>query len=309
MTSLATPDSIQVIRSKLFVPGSRPELFPKAFSGAADALSFDLEDAVVPGKKAQARSNVAAYLRNALQDSGKVTIVRVNGLSSDYFAADISTLAGKGVDIINLPKVECRDDILRALDAICEAENSSGATRRVGILANIETPKGLRLAFEIATADPRVVGLQLGFTDLSVACGIRGQNKTALNAVRLGVRFAAAEAGIASYDGAFVNVKDTDGFRRDVEEARDLGFAGKSCIHPSQVAIANAVFSPDREEIARATSILAAATEANERGIGAFLHEGEMIDAPIVARARGVMALAHKLGLVLRSRESEEDAG
>jgi citrate lyase subunit beta / citryl-CoA lyase len=286
------------IRSKLFVPGSRPELFSKAFGTAADALSFDLEDAVVPGKKHEARSAVASFLRGHEAGSEKITIVRVNGLSSGFFLEDVALLAGAGLDLINLPKVESRDDILRAVDAIGEAERSSGVDGPIGILANIETPKGLRLALEIATADPRVIGLQLGFTDLSFACGMASQNKIALNAARLAVRFAAAEAGIVSYDGAFVDVKDGEAFRAEAEEARDLGFSGKSCIHPSQIPTANAVFSPSTEEIDHAERLLRAAEEADERGVGAFLHEGKMVDIPIVARARAVKALAAKLGVL-----------
>jgi len=297
VTSPINPHSDRPIRSKLFVPASRPELFPKAFLSDADALSFDLEDAVVDAKKAQARADIAAYLANPTLRSDKLTIVRVNGLATEYFTADIKALAGAGVDVINLPKVQCREDILRALDAITNAEAARQTTKSVGILANIETPKGLRLAFEIASADPRVIGLQLGFTDFSLACGIHSQNKTALNAVRLAIRLAAAEAGIATYDGAFPDVRNPDGYRSEAEEARDLGFAGKSCIHPSQIAIANEVFSPSAEEIARAEAILSAAGEADKRGVGAFLHAGKMIDAPIIARARGVMALANKLGL------------
>ena len=297
MKSPAIPSSVRIIRSKLFVPGSRPELFPKAFQSAADALSFDLEDAVVPAKKAQARLDIACYLSSQSDSNDKVTIVRVNSLSSEYFAADVQALAASNVDVINLPKVESRDDILRALDEITNAQALQRATKTVGILANIETSKGLRLAFEIASADARVVGLQLGFVDFSLACGFSNQNKTALNAVRLGIRFAAAEAGIASYDGAFADVKNPEAFRREAEEARDLGFVGKSCIHPSQIAIANEVFSPSDEEIARAVSILAAVEGATEQGVGAFLHHGKMVDAPIIARARGVIAIAQKLGI------------
>lgn len=227
----------------------------------------------------------------------KVVIVRVNSLTTEYFRDDVKAIAGTGADIINLPKTESREDIMRALEVIREAEEIAGRSDPIGVLANIETPKGLRLAFEIATADPRVIGLQLGFTDFSLACGIDSRNKTALNAMRLGIRFAAAEAGIASYDGAFVDVKDLDSFRIDAQEARDFGFAGKSCIHPSQIAVANDVFAPTTEEITRAKSILSAADDAGRSGRGAFLHEGKMVDMPIIERARSVIELAVRLGL------------
>jgi citrate lyase subunit beta / citryl-CoA lyase len=294
MRKASSMDTIRLIRSKLFVPGSRPELFPKAFASAADALSFDLEDAVVASRKAEARAQVVEFLRTS-QGIAKVTIVRVNGLHSDHFAADVAALAGSAVDIINLPKAESREDVLRAADAIRAAERSSGSSREIGILANIETPKGLRLAYEIATADPRVIGLQLGFNDFSMACGISSKNTVALNQVRLGMRFAAAEAGLVCFDGAFADVKDLEAFRAESEQAKALGFMGKSCIHPSQIAIANAVFAPSLEEIERARQLLAAAEDAIARGLGAFMHEGEMVDAPIIARARAVVSLGARL--------------
>lgn len=295
--SSSTFFSKQPMRSKLFVPGSRPELFAKALAGAADALAFDLEDAVVRERKSEAREAVAAFLRRHMAARDKLAIVRVNGSPGELFLRDIEAVVGAGLDIINLPKVESRDDILKAVDAIAKAEERSGLGRQVGILANIETPRGLRLAFEIATADPRVMGLQAGFMDFSLACGMTSQNKNALNAVRFAVRCASAEAGIAAFDTAFGDVKDSDAFRDEAQEARDLGFAGKSCVHPSQVPIANAVFSPGPEEIARAERILAAASEATERGVGAFVHEGQMIDNPVIAQARAMMTLAAKLGL------------
>ena len=267
----------------------------------ADAVSFDLEDAVTQSKKGDARSAVAAFLRDANAEGQKVSIVRVNPLGSDLFIHDVNAVVGEGLDIINLPKVESGDEILRAIEAIHNAEASLNQDRQTDILANIETPKGLRMAFEIASAHPRVIGLQLGFTDFSLACGIHSQNKTALNAVRLAMRFAAAEAGIAVYDGAFVNVQDLAAFRVEAEEASELGFAGKSCIHPSQIAIANAVFSPAAEEIARAEALLRAADEADQKGIGAFVFEGKMVDVPIIARARSVVALAAKLGIASRT--------
>lgn len=297
MTLKSIPQVDRPIRSKLFIPGSRPELFPKAFLSAADALSFDLEDAVLASHKAEARDNLRDYLDGAANTESKVIIVRVNSLTSEYFLDDVATLAGSAIDVINLPKAESSDDVHRAIEAISKAEILAGCSNPKGILANIETPKGLRLAFEIASADPRVIGLQLGFTDFSAVCGISNQNKIALNAVRLGIRLAAAEAGIPSYDGAFVDVKNLEAFRVDAQEARDLGFAGKSCIHPSQIAIANELFAPTADEVQRAASIITAAEAASQAGRGAFLHDGKMVDLPVLMRAKEVIRLATKLGL------------
>ncbi len=163
MKSLSNSRLHQPIRSKLFVPGSRPELFAKALRGDADALSFDLEDSVVEDKKAEARKAIATFLDDGVQGNQKVVIVRVNGLGSGLFQADVEGIVGTGLDVINLPKAESREDVLIAADAIIKAEEAAGLGRRIGILANIESPKGLRLAYEIATADTRVIGLQLGF--------------------------------------------------------------------------------------------------------------------------------------------------
>jgi len=277
------------IRSKLFVPGSRPELFDKAMASAADAVSFDLEDAVVESRKSHARDAVAAYLRGRRPGDGKVVIVRINGLSTGAFTADLEALSGAKVDVINVPKIEGRADVLRALDAFTRARIDAA------MLANIETPKGVRLAAEIATADPRVAGLQIGFKDLFSITGIDSSEAQAMYSIRVMVRLAAAEGGIPVFDTAYSDVKNPDGFRVEAEAARRLGFTGKSCIHPSQIPIANQVFSPTSEQIARAETIVAASADAEKQGVGAFLLDGQMIDRPIFDEARAVVRLAQAL--------------
>ncbi|HSV01302.1 MAG TPA: aldolase/citrate lyase family protein, partial [Roseiarcus sp.] len=182
------------MRSKLFVPGSRPELFDKAFRSAADAVSFDLEDAVAPDRKTEARANVAEALGGAFAGARKTTIVRVNGFESGHFEADIEAVAGPGLNVVNIPKVEGADAIKRASERLAGLERSRGLDRPIGILANIETPRGVRFAAEIALADPRIVGLQIGFGDLFEPYGIARTNRTALDVIRLSVRLAAAEA-------------------------------------------------------------------------------------------------------------------
>jgi citrate lyase subunit beta/citryl-CoA lyase len=287
-------DRMGFVRSKLFVPGSRPELFTKAAATQADALSFDLEDSVVESKKHEAREAVASFLKSRASATARVFIARVNPLNSRHFHADITAVVVPGLHVINVPKVESRDDVLATVAAIEACERDSAVTSVIGIVANIETPKGLRLAYEIASAHPRVVGLQLGFLDLSLACGIDLGNIAALNAVRLNIRIAAAEADVAAFDGAFANVKNLDMFRTQAEQARALGLNGKSCIHPAQVAIANDVFTPDADAVSKAARIVQAAEAAKDTG--AFLLDGSMIDLPVLTRARRLLSRAQFYG-------------
>lgn len=282
------------MRSKLFVPGSRPEFFAKALAGPADAISIDLEDAVLEERKGEARAMVAAFLDGATRtDDGKPIIVRVNDPSTVYYQADIAAVALARLDVVNVPKVEDGDTVREAAALLARLERERGINRPIGLLLNIESPKGLRRATEIAAADPRVVGLQVGFGDLFEPLGIDRRDVAAVHQVLLAVRFAAGEAGVDAWDGAYANVGDLPGFQAEAERARRLGFAGKSCIHPSQVAAANAAFSPKDLEAGFATRVLAAWADAEARGLGALTFEGHMIDKPFVVRARAVLAAAN----------------
>jgi citrate lyase subunit beta/citryl-CoA lyase len=285
------------MRSKLFVPGSRPELFAKAMAGEADALSFDLEDAVDESRKAEARRELAKFLRELPANHGKTIIVRVNGLDTPHFEADLEAVACPALDIVNLPKCEGRDDVRACAAALTKFERKAGIDP-VDVMPNIETPKALRLAAEIATAGPRVVGLQIGWADLIEPLGIDRYQPAAIEAIQLQVRIAAGEAGIWAYDGAYANIKDPEGYRREAEVARRLGFIGKSAIHPSQVPIANAVFRPTDEEIAHSLKVVEAAKLNAERGVGAFTVNGRMVDAPFVRRAEAILELARRLNLL-----------
>jgi citrate lyase subunit beta/citryl-CoA lyase len=283
------------MRSKLFVPGSRPELFAKAAASAADALSFDLEDAVAKDRKAEARAAVGAFLRSRPTDDGKLVVVRSNGLSSGLFEDDLKVIVGFGLNVLNLPMVESGEEVREAARVLARLEQVAGVERPIGILANIETPKGLRLAAEIATADPRVVGLQIGYADLFEPCGINRSDPGALNYVRMAIRLAAAEAKVPAYDGAYAVVAKPERYREECEEAHNLGFAGKSCIHPTQVPIANECFMPRAAEIEKARRILLAAEDAAAKGVGAFVVDGQMIDEPFLVSARTIVALAEQL--------------
>jgi citrate lyase subunit beta/citryl-CoA lyase len=287
------------MRSKLFVPASRPELFAKALAGDADAISFDLEDAVRESRKAEARRVLRDFLRQSSpRPGGKIVIVRVNGPTTPHFEADLAAVAGPVVDMINLPKPESADDVRAAADALARCERANGVERPIGLLPNIESPRGLRLAAEIARAHPRVVGLQLGLGDLFEPSGIDRADAQAVHAMQLAVRLAAAEASIWACDTVYGTVSDPDGYTREATAARRLGFAGKSCIHPTQVPLANAVFRPTDGEIAAARRVVEAAQGAERDGVGAFLVDGRMIDVPFIKRAESILGAARRLHLL-----------
>ena len=271
------------MRSKLFVPCSRPDFFARALAGEAEALSFDLEDAVPVDGKQAARERLAECLRSdAALASTKRLIVRVNAPSTPWFADDVAALAGLRVDLVNLPKAEAP----AAIRAVAQRLAAAGIA--AGLLVNIETARGLSHAAAIADAEPRVMGLQVGLNDLFAALDIERRDARHVHAALWSIRLAAGEARRIAYDGAWPDLADEEGFRQEALLARSLGYLGKSCIHPSQVTIANAVF--DRgADLARAERLLAAATRAGAQGHGAFVFEGAMADAPAVAAARALL--------------------
>ena len=283
------------MRSKLFVPASRPELFAKAMASDADAISFDLEDAVDDSRKDSARNELAEFLRTLPPNPRKVIIVRVNSLVTSHGRADLEAVVGPWLDLINQPKCDSPEAVREFVDVL-ETVESTRETKRPGILVNIETPHALRVAASIATASPRVAGLQLGLADLMQGLNMLRDNPTVVEQIQLSVRLAAGEAGIFAYDGAFPNILDDEGYRREGEGARRLGFLGKSAIHPRQVPIANEVFSLTADEISHARQVVDASRAASEKGIGAYIVNGRMVDAPFVKSAEKVLELARKFG-------------
>ncbi len=286
-----------LMRSKLFVPAARPELFAKALAGAADAISFDLEDSVAADGKAAARAQLNKFLRSNEARSGaagKTLIVRVNPLNSPHFNEDLEAIGGLGIDLINLPKVEQAEEVRAAVAAIDWTDVGAGAAVPPGLLVNIETSRALVNATAIASAHPRVVGLQVGLNDLFEPLGIERSRLDHVHAALWAVRMASAAAGCFAYDGAYGGVADPDGFQREAELARSLGFTGKSCIHPSQVQIANIVFQQAESEFEAARRLVAAARTAAAQGKGAFLLDGRMIDRPAIAQAEAVLARAER---------------
>jgi citrate lyase subunit beta/citryl-CoA lyase len=279
------------MRSKLFVPGARPELFAKAMAGDADALSFDLEDSVPATGKADARAAVVGFVASeAVQALAKVVIVRVNAPDTPWFEDDLRAVARPGVALINLPKLETPSGVRAAVRTLEHAEAGNGVATPIRLLLNIETPIALANATALAAAHPRVAGLQLGLGDLFEPLGIDRRDPANVHAVLFSVRMAAAQAGVFALDGAWPDIADTDGFSAEAQRARRLGYLGKSCIHPRQVALANAAFAPDEAELEAARRIVAAADEAALQGRGAFVVDGRMVDLPFLKRAQALLA-------------------
>ena len=279
------------MRSKLFVPASRPELFAKARASAADAVSFDLEDAVVEAKKDEARAALADWLQTQVgQASHQKIIVRINAMDTPHFAKDLEVAVQSIVAIVNLPKPASADAVREAASLMAKFEQKNGMTKPIQLLLNIETPEALRLAAELAKADSRVMGLQVGLGDLFEPLGIDRTDVSAVQQVLFSVRMAAGEAGVLAFDGAFANVSDLVGYEQEAQMAKRLGFAGKSCIHPSQIALANQVFCPTPAQIEHAHAVVEAARLASAQGIGAFMVNGRMIDAPFLQRAEAILA-------------------
>ncbi len=279
------------MRSKLFVPGARPELFAKALAGAADALSFDLEDSVTEDRKADARAAVARFVAgDEVARAAKLIIVRTNAPGSMHFEHDIAAIARPGVTLINLPKIESPETLRATVAILEEAERANGVTQPIGLLVNIETPQALADAMRIARAHSRVAGLQLGLGDLFEPHGIDRTDARNVHAAMFALRMAAAQAGVFAMDGAFAALDDDDGYVAEARMAKGLGFVGKSCIHPRQVMLANAVFEVTDAELEAARRIVDAANSSGLSSQGAFVVDGRMIDLPFLKRAQALLA-------------------
>lgn len=272
------------LRSVLFAPADQPALVPKLARAAPDAAILDLEDAVAPGAKAAARALArqgAATLAAALP-----VFVRVNGPATAWFADDVALgLAGELAGVV-IPKLESAADVARARAAL-EAAGRPG----LPILAGIETARGVLRAEEIAAAG--VVAVYFGAEDFIADLG--GERTVAGDEVayaRARVVLAARVAGVPALDQVVIDVRDGARFSAEAAAARALGYAGKLCIHPAQVPLANAAFTPSQAAVARARRILAAATAAEREQRGVINFEGQMIDAPLLAQARAVLARA-----------------
>ena len=299
-----------LMRSWLFVPGHKERMVEKSFGLDVDAIMLDIEDGVPPAEKEQARALIARALQIAGAADGPSRFVRTNAIGHPRMEADLAAVLRPGLEGLVLPKVESAEEVQvvqRLLDA---RETRAGLEPgSVAILVAIESPKGLFQAPAIA-ASPRVMGLMFGAEDFGRELGlpvVREGEARELIYARSTVISAAASAHVQAVDGVWPDIADEDGLWADTRQARRLGFTGKSLFHPSQIEAINTVFSPSPKEVDYCRQVIDAFDEATARGDGSIAFGGQLIDLPIVERARRTLALADHLG-ICAAPSQEQDA-
>jgi malyl-CoA/(S)-citramalyl-CoA lyase len=302
-------------RCQLFGPGSRPELFEKMAASAADVINLDLEDSVSPADKAAARQNIILAI-NEIDWGTKTLSVRINGLDTEFWYRDVVEIleqAGERIDLFMIPKAGTASDIY-AVDALASAiETAKGRTKKVGFEVIIETALGFRNVAEIATASPRMQAMSLGAADFAASMGMQttgiggtqenyymlapkedGGPRTPVygdpwHGVTAAIVSACRSAGILPVDGPFGDFSDDEGFLAQARRAATMGMVGKWAIHPKQVALANSVFTPSEAQVTEARNILAAMQEAEEKGQGAAVYKGRLIDLASIRQAHVIV--------------------
>lgn len=279
-------------RSVLFAPANQPALVAKLSRSAPDVVVLDLEDAVPAPNKGEARAAaIDAIVTLGAPEGAPLVAVRVNSVRTSWFDDDVSAVVAAGVGAIVVPKLESIDDVRRLHAAVTAA--SATTTRAPGatplLVAGIETARGV--------ADARTyladgfAACYFGAEDYVADMG--GERTSSNDEVRFArgyVALAARVCGVAALDIVTADIADAERFAREATEARALGYAGKLCIHPRQVALARDAFTPTEQQVDRARRVLAAWAEANERGVGAIAFEGQLIDEPMATRARAVLS-------------------
>jgi malyl-CoA/(S)-citramalyl-CoA lyase len=314
----ATP---RLNRSELAVPGSRPELFEKAAASATDVLFLDCEDAVAPDEKEKARENIIQGL-NEVDFGAKAVSVRINGLDTHWMYRDVIDIIERGgerLDMIMIPKVGTPADVYAVDMLVTQVEAAVGRKRRIGFELIIETALGMANVEAIAGASPRIECLHFGVADYAASTKARttvigGPNAdygVLTDKLESGEReyhwgdmwhyalarmvVAARAHGLRPVDGPFGDFSDPDGFRAQGNRAAVLGCEGKWAIHPSQIALANEIFSPSAEELDRATRIIEAMAQAQKDGKGAVSLDGRLIDIASIKQAENLVKKAEQV--------------
>lgn len=293
------PANAPPVRSLLFVPGGRPDRFEKARASGADAVIFDLEDSVLESGKGEARRNVARGLGAARGANGPLSVVRINPAGTRHWRDDLRAVLRRGLDAVMLPKAAEPGEV-KAVDRLIGRLEREHRIKRgtVQLFLLVETPGAILHLESLIQASRRVTLLAFGSEDLSLATGAMpspdarewfyGRSLTVI---------AASAYGCQAVDGVYMKYGDTRGLAREAERARRFGFTGKLVVHPAQIETVHRIFSPTEKELEWARAVLKLADEMASRGVGATGMEGQLVDAPVIGRARRILAAARKIGM------------
>ena len=295
-----------LLRSWMFVPGDRQKMIDKALALPVDAILLDIEDGVAPAAKETARKQIAESLdRIAAQKKENPSYrtparyVRINAVGHERMNADVEYVIRPALGGLAVPKVETPEQVNVVEKILDEREPKMGMVRgSVRLLLALESPRGLFNAYAIATSSPRVIGLMFGAEDFSreLSLPLRREGEAVdLIYARSAMVTAAAAAHVQAVDGVWPNFQDIEGLKKFALQSRRLGFSGMSLIHPAQISEVNAAFTPTAEEVDYCRRVIQAFDDARARGEGAIAFGGQLLDIPIVDRARQTIALAESL--------------
>jgi citrate lyase subunit beta/citryl-CoA lyase len=298
----------KLLRSWMFVPGDRQRMIDKAMALRVDAIMMDIEDGVTPSAKELARRQIAASLDSVAERLADdpdyrtpARFVRVNAVGSDRFIEDIKHVVRPGLEGLVIPKVDSVAQVRIVEDELGRAEVAHHVTGgAVKLLIAIESPIGLFNAYQILSSSPRVMGAIFGAEDFTREMNLpmrREAEAVDLLYARSHFATAAAAAHVQAVDGVWVDLTDPEGLKRFAGQARRLGMSAISIIHPNQIDAANEAFTPTKEDVEYAQAVVDAFEEARARGLGAIQFRGQLLDYPIVDRARQTVALAKALGV------------
>lgn len=298
---------IKLRRTMMYVTGNNPGNIMDAHLYGADSIMFDLEDSVSIKEKDSARFLVYNAL-TTMDYSGVETVVRINGLETPFGREDLEAMVRAKPDIIRLPKAETAEDILEAVEIISEIEEKIGM--EVGttqIMAAIESPLGVINAYQIAKASKRLVAIAIGAEDyVTNMKTTRSPEGIELLVARSHIIIAARAAGIYALDTVYTDISNDEGFLDEVKLIKQLGFDGKSVIHPRQIGLTHQVYTPSTKEINNAIRVVDAINVAESKGSGVIALDGKMIDGPVVDRAYRVLELAKATGLYKEDDQNDK---
>lgn len=281
-------------RTMLYLPGNNPNMLTRGYLFGSDGIILDLEDAVAMVEKDTARILVSKYLQQGEFGDCYVS-VHINGIDTEYWKDDLAAIVpNKRLDGIRVPKVEDENTVKIIDEELSRLEEQNGLpVGKLSLHCLLETAHGIWNAYEIAKASPRIEAIIPGGEDLRADLKTnRSDDSTELEWARRMLVFAARAAGVEPLDTVFARITDDEGLRKETEFIKQLGFSGKSIIHPNQIKIIHDIFTPTEQEIAKAQKIIAAAKEAAARGQGAVTVDGKMVDIPVVKRAEYTLVRA-----------------